>query len=288
VARHTRDIRDERTDVVQRVVDEALDHPGKRNEIARVLFGGQPVTGPAGDWSVPSAFGERLAVAQCAAAAVAAKTQLRKHRVEHLATGLREHPRASIVWNPPEEPLPPAPLLWSLVDGDTLRVAITLAAYVYSPHTAKLFDDDITRKLLRRLNAFARLEIALWRFAAKGGHLEPPPYAVRFYLARWFWDPSVSGAIFCLRCGEPIEYLRHERTGNKRIGRCRTCSRGREDNWPDHALDPYRRGTWLLRCATPGCNEVFAGRRQARHCQSHRLNRLAHSKRDRVPSQACP
>jgi hypothetical protein len=167
---------------------------------------------------------------------------------------------------------------------------MTLVAYVYSRDTAGVFHEDITRRQLRRSNAAAQLEIELWRLAARGGHPDPPPYTVRYYLARWFWRPSISGALFCLRCGDEIHYVRRARTHTSatgmertatRMGRCRACSRGREDDWPDHALEPYRRGTWLLQCTVPGCTELFVGRRQARNCDDHRLNRLTRSRRRR-------
>jgi hypothetical protein len=135
------------------------------------------------------------------------------------------------------------------------------------------------------------LELRLWWFAAEGGHPNPPPYPVRFDVARWLWNPSIAGAIFCLRCGEELRYARRGRTRASgtdeepiriRTARCRSCSRGREDDWPDHAVEPYRRGTWLLRCATPGCDQLFSGRRQSRHCEHHRLSRLTPGKRARA------
>lgn len=184
--------------------------------------------------------------------------------------------------------IPPAPLLYSLLEWNAWRTLVTLATYAHTRHTKELFDDDIRRNQVRRLNAFARLEIELWGLAAEGGHQNPPPYAVRYDLARWLWHPSINGAIFCLRCGDELEYIRRDRTrrpsadpdaGSTRTGRCRTCSRGREDDWPDRALEPYGRGTWLLHCSYTGCAQPFVGRRQARHCERHPLSRLTPSAR---------
>jgi hypothetical protein len=127
---------------------------------------------------------------------------------------------------------------------------------------------------------FAKVEIELWTFATAGGHPAPPPYVVRYDLARWLWHPSIDGAIFCLRCGDELHYRRRERPGT-RMARCRSCSRGRVDTWPGHALEPYRHGTWLLRCDYPGCAELFVGRRQARRCGRHRTNRLGRPERVR-------
>jgi hypothetical protein len=160
----------------------------------------------------------------------------------------------------------------------------TLTAYVFSPHSRELFDGEIGRRMIRRLNALATVEINLWGFAAQAGHTEPPPYACRYDLAGWLWHPAIPGHILCLRCGDEVLYLRRGRTGlvsdrGSRTARCRACSRGREHDWPAHAVEPYRRGTWLLRCTTAGCTELFVGRRQAKHCEHHRLNRLTLSMR---------
>lgn len=179
--------------------------------------------------------------------------------------------------------MPPAPLVYSLADARARRDMATLAAYVFSTHTKELWDTDNYAKLMRRLNAFAQLELNLWYFASNGGHTAPPPYTVRYDLARWLWHPSIAGAIFCLRCGNELWYTRSERTcrdqhrgadGQRRTARCRKCSRGRADDWPKQAIEPYQQGTWLLRCTFPGCANLFVGRRQARHCEHHRLNRL--------------
>jgi hypothetical protein len=235
-----RDLRDERTDVIQRLVDEAFDNPAKRGEIGSLLVGDQPVPGPPGHWPAPTIGGERLAHAQCRTAAEAAYNQVRADGTIELATSFTEHPRARIEWDPLrlEQPLPLAPLVRCLIEWNVRRTAMTLASYAFARYTAKLFDENVRRRLMSRLNALARLEIELWRLAAIGGHTEPPPYTVRFYLARWFWHPSISGAIFCLRCGDEVWYVRRTRmqasgTGTEpaaaRTGRCRTCSGGLRD-----------------------------------------------------------
>jgi hypothetical protein len=69
-----------------------------------------------------------------------------------------------IVWDAPlpAEPLSPAPLVNSLVDGNGLRRAAILIANRFSPHTARLLDQDLQRKLTLLLNAFvAELEVRL-------------------------------------------------------------------------------------------------------------------------------
>jgi hypothetical protein len=259
----------------------------KRQTTAKLFFGDRPVGSPPGHWSQPTKGDRERARSQSRAAARAARDQLQKLGITSLYTTLRELPRVRIAWDAPrpEEALEPAPLIHSLVDGDALRLAAIRTANTFSHYTAPVFDAEVRRELMLQLNAFAQLEINLWQLAADGGHLHPPPYAVRYDLVRWFWHPSVSGgAILCLRCGDELRYARRGRTlpsGNDgareaiRTGRCRDCSRGREDDWPGHAVEPYRRGIWLLRCNTPSCEELFIGRRQAQHCEHHRLNRLS-------------
>ena len=140
---------------------------------------------------------------------------------------------------------------------------------------------DALAQLRRQLNAFARLEINLWSFAADGGYDEPPPYLVRYDLARWLWHPSIAGSIFCLRCGDELRYVRSQRTASggvrhdSRTARYRACARGAEDDWPAHALEPYGRGAWLLECQFSGCTELFVGRRNAHYCGRHRASRRA-------------
>ena len=202
-----------------------------------------------------------------------------------LYTTLAELPTVRTVWDPgrPEAALPPAPLVHSLVEGRAIRHALTLTTYELSPHTAPFRHENVTRSVMRRLNAVAQLEINLWDIAADSGHQDPPPYAVRYDLARWLWHPSIRGVILCLRCGDEVRYARRERThmigadtesNATRTARCRACSRGRADNWPDHATEPYKRETWLLHCTKPSCEQLFVGSRQARHCEHHRRNRL--------------
>jgi hypothetical protein len=120
--------------------------------------------------------------------------------------------------------------------------------------------------------------VNLWWFAANGGYAGPPPYAVRYDLARWLWHPSITGTIFCIRCGDELRYERRARP-EARTARCRRCSRGPANDWPPHAVEPHCRGTWLLRCTHDGCSDIFVGRRQAQHCRRHRLNRLTSSMR---------
>jgi hypothetical protein len=279
---------------VQQFIDAAADaDPVERVKVVRLLFAGRLDVGvPPGNWPAPTTGDCERASAQCRAAARAAWSELLILGMTTLYTRLAELPTVRIVWDPgrPEEALPPAPLVHSLVDGSALRQALTLAAYELSPLTAPFWDEQALRSLFRRLNAVAELELMLWWLAAEGGHRDPPPYAVRYDLARWFWHPSISGAIFCLRCGNELRFARRERTQAIgvdirphaiRTARCRPCSRGREDNWPDHALEPYKRGTWLLRCTATGCQQVFIGSRQARYCEQHRVNRLTARKRVR-------
>jgi hypothetical protein len=218
------------------------------------------------------------------AAAQAARASLEEFGISVLYTTLAELPEVSIRWVPlePEQAVPPAPLVHCLVDEGALRLLATLGAYTFPTPMAELWDAEVRQQLMRRLNAFAQVEINLWWHAANAGYPDPPSYPVRYDLARWLWHPSGVGAIFCLRCGDELRYARAQRTTvdaardtyTQRSGRCRACSRGPEDDWPQNALEPYGRGTWLLQCRYPGCAEMFVGRRNAGSCDRHRASRL--------------
>jgi hypothetical protein len=277
----TRDRRDSLTDVLQDLVDRASDSPDQRPAIAKLLFGDQPVPDPWDNWEAPTAMARERATVASAAAARAAYASLREKGATTLPLALDTRSRTRRVWRPLrlEEPVPPAPLVCSLAEGRAIRVMATLTTYAFTKHTAHLWDERTKLQQMQRLNAFAQLELILWRHAAAGGHTDPPPYTVRFDLARWLWHPAIAGSIFCLRCGDPLRYSRAERKmparpDIRRDGRCRRCARERDQRWPDNAIEPHQRGTWLLRCAASGCTELHVGRRQARYCERHRPNRL--------------
>jgi hypothetical protein len=65
-----------------------------------------------------------------------------------------------------DQPLPQAPLVHCLVEGAAVRVMATLAAYRFSRQTRGLWSGDVEKQLVRRLNAFADLEVRLWSMAA--------------------------------------------------------------------------------------------------------------------------
>ena len=252
------DRRDTATDAVQVLVDRAIDEPAKRTAIAHLLFGDHPVGGPPGNWPAPTAADRERARATCAQAARAARRHLDDLGVRVLYTSLGELPELEVTWAelPPDQELPPAPLLFQLGEDRAQRVIATLASYVFTRHTRRLWDADIRARLIQRLNAFAQVEINLWRFAADAGHTDPPPYPIRYDLARWLWHPSIGGVIFCLRCGTELAYARSARTRpdgatvdpHLRTGRCRVCSRGAETRWP-----PRHRASRAWNMAAPLC-----------------------------------
>jgi hypothetical protein len=137
--------------------------------------------------------------------------------------------------------------------------------------------------LNERLNAYLVLESNLWWLAEVGGYPHPPPYAVRYEAARWLWSPDIKGVVFCLRCGKTRLYeraARNEETERQRRARCVGCSRGTPDQrWPQNAIAPASRGTWVLSCSTQGCSTLFVGRADTKHCPTHRLNRLTRTER---------
>ena len=286
---HRQNKRDSVTEIVQDLVNRAFDEPTTRGKIATLLFGDHPVGGPPGLWPAPTESAREAARAECAAAARAARNTLTNLGTKALYTTLSELPELQVSWHPlpPRLAVPPAPLVYSLADDRAQHVIATLASYVFPRRTRSAWDDDVRKGMMRRLNAFAQVEINLWRFAADGGYTDVPPYTVRYDLARWLWHPSISGAIFCLRCGTGLRYTRGARTQpdtatadtHPRTGRCRACSRGPEARWPEHAIEPHARGTWILQCTSTGCTERFTGRRQARYCEQHRFNRITGSRR---------
>jgi hypothetical protein len=287
-----RDTRDSRTDELQALIDRAIDDPDQRGAIATLLFGDEPAPNPPGNWQAPTAVARDQARATCAAAACAARATLLARGSTTLPMELAENTLVKIEWRTPraDEPVMPAPLVSSFADARALRVMWTLMTYAFTRHSRHLWDQNTRLQLMQRLNAFAQLELILWHHAADGGHTDPPPYTVRFDLARWLWHPALAGSIFCLRCGDPLTYSRAERRmpehlNTRRDGRCRPCAREREHRWPDNAIEPDRRGTWVLRCTLPGCAEPLVGRRQALYCERHRPNRLNRRHRP-VPQNA--
>ena len=96
-----------------------------------------------------------------------------------LYTSLGELPELQVNWHPLRagQELPPAPLLYYFAEDRAQRVMATLASYAFTRHTRKLWNADTHERLMRRLNAFAQVEINLWQFAADAGHTEPPPDA---------------------------------------------------------------------------------------------------------------
>lgn len=266
---------------MQALVDTAAADPAQQDKIRPVLLADDGIGPPPGDWPEPSDDARLRARHIAAEAAVAATRAIKSMRIRNLYTALGALPNVQPEFTAIDttKEIPPAPLLHSCVDNRAAYRLLILAMYHFSPLTREEFDEDIRRSLMRRLNTFAVLEINLWALARDAGFEEPPPYAVRYDLARWLWRPDIAAHILCLRCGCEIQYRRVERAGHPRIGRCRACSRGTETTWPKHALEPYERGTWLLRCEHRDCQEPFVGRRNAHHCQLHRTSTITPAKR---------
>jgi hypothetical protein len=277
------DERDKRTDQIH----ELLVNPDVNPEwvpLEQALYRDQLAGQPPGGWPEPTTASRERAYRECWRAAVAARVAIATLG-RTLNTGLPKLGNMTVSWRPrrPEEGVQPAPLVHCLLDEGALFLKRELTAFAYTPGTRILFEgdeDDVWRALLCRLNGFAYVEASLWWYASEGGYPHLPPYAVRYDLANWLWHPSLSGdsIIFWLRCGREALYHRRERQRtdgeHARNARCRACTRGRPDDWPKHALEPYERGTWLLHCSHPGCNNRFVGRRQAQRCPRHRLNRI--------------
>jgi hypothetical protein len=212
--------------------------------------------------------------------------------IDSIYTGFALHPRASVRFLDGEAPLF-APLVKLCLDdrinGGLLRVLTQVAsplmrARKIDNHPVDLYPGDAGAKLETLANRFLALEAMLWGMARDdGGYSKPVPYPVRYVAASHLWSPTIAGIAFCLRCGDEIRYRRAGRMTNNRPRTapvCDPCVRSGTSSWPSHALMPYDRGRWLLRCAQPGCSEPpFPGRAQARYCPEHRQNRLTPSER---------
>lgn len=287
-------IRDTRVLLIDDFIDGAVRDPTKAGGVAAKLHLSKLDPQLPG-WRAPDPAFRRRAQQVVAQAAAAVHVGARMLGMPSLATEFRDIPefRLEVRTTDPEAKPVPAPLVFACLEHRARYELTRLGAPYFTRHIADyqdrddtgegysvdLFDADVRRRLMRHLNAFAFLEINLWWLAREGGLTVPVPYPVRYDVARYLWSRESSGHIFCLRCGSEVHFKRAPREGISRVGRCLRCSRGRPEAWPEHALEPYERATWWLKCQFPGCDRAFVGRAQARHCPAHRTSRLASSGR---------
>jgi hypothetical protein len=170
------------------------------------------------------------------------------------------------------------PLLCSL-EPEALPVIAEILLRRFAPGLRP--ERDLRRELGMRTVV---QEAHLWDMAAKHGGPSPTlPFATRVRALRWWWEPEQDQkpgqrkdprATLCVRCGS-LEIARALRHG---APVCAHCRKDRSLDRPE-AIAPAERGTWWLRCQTPGCSNAFVGRAQARHCAKHRSSRIAPSQR---------
>jgi hypothetical protein len=128
-----------------------------------------------------------------------------------------------------------------------------------------------------------RIEHSLWQLAGQyGGPTQRIPYAYRAVLLFMAWQPAAHEAdggawTLCIRCGE----LLHRSRPFESLPRCPACMKEttRQREWPEHAIAPHDRGTWLLRCQYASCDEVFIGPRHRKRCDAHMSSKLAPKQR---------
>jgi hypothetical protein len=172
------------------------------------------------------------------------------------------------------------PLLTSLVPRSMPAIAEILLRR-FTPGLRP--ERDLRRELGMRLIA---QEAHLWDMATKHGGPSPTlPFAIRVRALRWWWEPERDSepgqrreprTTICVRCGA-LEIARAVRNG---APVCAHCRKDRSLDRP-RAIAPAGKGTWWLRCQTPGCLKAFVGRAQARHCPEHRSSRIAPGQRPR-------
>jgi hypothetical protein len=122
------------------------------------------------------------------------------------------------------------------------------------------------------------LEAFLWELAlTHGADTAVIPFASRVRSLRWWWEP-VQGrqpnASLCIRCGR-IEITKATRSGPPY---CRHCLNNKT-LMRANTIAPHERGTWWIKCTTPGCSTAFVGSAQARHCPDHRQERITPGRR---------
>jgi hypothetical protein len=161
----------------------------------------------------------------------------------------------------------------ALMIGRWLHPAVRDAGYTIpedTPFARSNFSHGVYSPLVQ-------LEAQLWRYARRAGLKAPIPYAFRYALAMFFYDPEAAPAtILCLRCGTEVTYRRAPRRGTRRTLRCRGCA---PFTWPAHAQEPFDRGRWILNCLDPCCPEQFVAHGQARFCARHRAEATTPSRR---------
>jgi len=292
VTGRTRDVRDQQTKRVSRFINEALDDASKIAQIADMLLPDDtaprlPV------WPPPNLGANALALHAVRDAIPCIQRAVSERGLDHLPSRSSRvpEPRLELPAETPAQVVYRAPLVVACLHGDATYELAHLLVYCFSPHLRRwkrsngivsdLFAaDDVRTNLMRRLNNYLTLESKLWSLARQGGFPGPVPYAVRYESARWLWSPAITGSVFCLRCGQDINYQRKKKKDRPRRARCTHCARGNPAAWPTHAIAPHDRGRWWLNCQHQGCSHAFIGRAQTKFCPEHPLRRITPNRRD--------
>jgi hypothetical protein len=129
------------------------------------------------------------------------------------------------------------------------------------------------------------IESRLWQLAAKhGSAVDRIPYGCRKLLLIAVWNPSdhepPGSWALCIRCGEPL-FRKKTAARSDTLPRCAPCMKETpaQRGWPDHALTPHGRGTWILWCQYPSCKTLFFGPRHRKLCDQHTTSKLPASRR---------
>jgi len=169
-----------------------------------------------------------------------------------------------------------------LTSRDLIEATIELGLVVLDPTpNAELAIEQ--PDYARQRTALIEIEHWLWQQAWKhGAHSNILPYPNRTMLLILSWRPEAHkppGAhTVCVRCGE----LTFRKGSNiTQFPRCRDCMKETpaQRAWPKHAVTPFGRGTWMLACHYPDCDNVFEGPRHQKLCSEHTSSRLAPGRR---------
>jgi hypothetical protein len=219
---------------------------------------------------------------------------LREMSIDPLREGIRQRsPRFTLSESEYETraPLPSlgptllsiiAPLTWH-VCIELLIAAGQLTILINDPSAGEPLAVERARYASERTELLS-VEHTLWRLAAThGGPSKVIPYPYRLVLMALAWDPvahqAPSGAwTLCVRCGELLHRRRRSVTS---LPHCPPCMKETpaQRTWPDHALVPHSRGTWVLRCRYPNCETLFIGPRHRKLCDDHTSASLTPARR---------
>jgi hypothetical protein len=168
-------------------------------------------------------------------------------------------------------------LLTERLCADLVRAVADLHLVLFDPQESKPLAID-RAYYARERTKLIDVEARLWQMAAElGAPGDRIPYTSRIYLLAITRIPDIDkppdAYSLCLRCGLVIFQKRRRSDTPPRCNACMKETPAQRE-WPLHAVEPYRRGIWLLHCQYPDCDMVFEGPRHRKLCPNHTSSRL--------------